>query len=97
MGIDTMDLEPIKALCQEFQVPYEIVPTEIGKILFDIRKETNPCSLCAKLRKGALNNKALEMGCNKIAYAHHKDDLSRRLDVPCFMKAVFTLFLRSPI
>ena len=75
MGIDTMNLEPIKALCQEFQVSYEIVPTEIGKILFDIRKETNPCSLCAKLRKGALNNKALEMGCNKIAYAHHKDDL----------------------
>ena len=70
MGIDTMNLEPIKALCQEIQVP-----TEIGKILFDIRKETNPCSLCAKLRKGALNNKALEMGCNKIAYAHHKDDL----------------------
>jgi len=75
MGIDTMNLEPIKALCQEFQVSYEIVPTEIGKILFDIRKETNPCSLCAKLRKGALNQKALEMGCNKIAYAHHKDDL----------------------
>ena len=75
MGIDTMDLEPIKALCQEFQVSYEIVPTEIGKILFDIRKETNPCSLCAKLRKGALNQKALEMGCNKMAYAHHKDDL----------------------
>lgn len=75
MGIDTMDLEPIKVLCQEFQVSYEIVPTEIGKILFDIRKETNPCSLCAKLRKGALNQKALEMGCNKIAYAHHKDDL----------------------
>ena len=75
IGIDTMDLEPIKALCQEFQVSYEIVPTEIGKILFDIRKETNPCSLCAKLRKGALNQKALEMGCNKIAYAHHKDDL----------------------
>lgn len=75
MGIDTMNLEPIKALCQEIQVPYEIVPTEIGKILFDIRKETNPCSLCAKLRKGALNNKALEMGGNKIAYAHHKDDL----------------------
>ena len=75
MGIDTMYLEPIKALCQEIQVPYEIVPTEIGKILFDIRKETNPCSLCAKLRKGALNQKALEMGCNKIAYAHHKDDL----------------------
>ena len=75
MGIDIMDLEPIRELCQEFQVPYEIVPTEIGKILFDIWKETNPCSLCAKLRKGALNNKALEMGCNKIAYAHHKDDL----------------------
>ena len=75
MGIDTMNLEPIKALCQEIQVPYEIVPTEIGKILFDIRKQTKRCSLCAKLRKGALNQKALEMGCNKIAYAHHKDDL----------------------
>lgn len=75
MGLDTMNLEPIKALCVDFNVPYEIISTEIGKILFEARKESNPCALCAKMRKGALNQKALELGCNKIAYAHHKDDL----------------------
>lgn len=67
--------DPIKALCADFNVPYEIISTEIGKILFEARKESNPCALCAKMRKGALNQKALELGCNKIAYAHHKDDL----------------------
>ena len=75
MGLDTMNLEPIKALCADFNVPYEIISTEIGKILFEARKESNPCALCAKMRKGALNQKALELGCNKIAYAHHKDDI----------------------
>ena len=75
MGLDTMNLEPVKTLCADFNVPYEIISTEIGKILFEARNEANPCSLCAKMRKGALNQKALELGCNKIAYAHHKDDL----------------------
>lgn len=75
MGLDTMDLEPVKALCAGFNVPYEVIPTEIGKILFEARKESNPCALCAKMRKGALNQKAMELGCNKIAYAHHKDDI----------------------
>ncbi len=75
LGLGNLDLEPVKQLCDEFQVPYEIVSTDIGKILFDVRKESNPCSLCAKMRKGALNQKALELGCNKIAYAHHRDDL----------------------
>ena len=75
LGLEPMNLGPIQALCSSFHIPYEIVTTEIGKILFDIRKETNPCSLCAKMRKGALNQKAMELGCNKIAYAHHKDDI----------------------
>lgn len=75
MGLDTMNLEPIKALCADFNVPYEVIPTNIGKILFEARKESNPCALCAKMRKGALNQKAMELGCNKIAYAHHKDDI----------------------
>ena len=75
MGLDTMNLEPVKTLCADFNFPYEIISTEIGKILFEARNEANPCSLCAKMRKGALNQKALELGCNKIAYAHHKDDL----------------------
>ncbi len=74
LGLDTMNLEPIQNLCEQLEVPYEIISTNIGKILFDVRKESNPCSLCAKLRKGALNNRALQLGCNKIAYAHHRDD-----------------------
>ena len=75
LGLGNMDLEPVRALCREFSIPYEVIPTEIGKVLFEIRKESNPCALCAKMRKGALNKKALELGCNKIAYAHHRDDL----------------------
>lgn len=75
LGLGNMDLDPIRKLCLDFEIPYHVVATDIGKVLFDIRKETNPCSLCAKMRKGALNNKALELGCTKIAYAHHRDDL----------------------
>ena len=70
-----MNLEPVKTLCADFNVPYEIISTEIGKILFEARNEANPCSLCAKMRKGALNDAVKELGCNKVAYAHHKDDL----------------------
>ena len=75
LGLGNMDLKPVQELCTRFEIPYHVVPTDIGKVLFDIREESNPCSLCAKMRKGALNNKALELGCNKIAYAHHRDDL----------------------
>lgn len=75
LGLGNMNLEPVRELCTQFEIPYEVIPTDIGKVLFDIRQESNPCSLCAKMRKGALNTKALELGCNKIAYAHHRDDL----------------------
>ena len=66
------DLKPVQELCDELNVPYTVVPTEIGKILFETRQESNPCALCAKMRKGALNEAALKLGCNKIAYAHHR-------------------------
>lgn len=75
LGFGQMDLSPVKELCERFSVPYTIVSTDIGKILFQTRQEANPCSLCAKLRKGALNDAALKLGCNKVAYAHHRDDL----------------------
>lgn len=60
--------------CKELGVPFYAVDTDIYRITFEERKEKNPCSLCAKMRKGALNQKALELDCPKIAYAHHKDD-----------------------
>lgn len=75
LGLGIQNMDKIKELCDSLEVPLYIEKTEIGNIVFDIRKEKNPCSLCAKMRKGALNNKALELGCNKIAYAHHKDDV----------------------
>ena len=75
LGFEKFDLTPIKELCRELEVPYHIVDSEIYHILFDVRKEANPCSLCAKMRKGALNEAVKKMGCNKVAYAHHKDDI----------------------
>lgn len=75
LGYEGFDLAPIKKLCNELEVPYHIVHTEIGKIIFEERKEASPCSLCAKMRKGALNTAIKELGCNKVAYAHHMDDV----------------------
>ena len=75
LGFGIQDFTEIHRLCESLSVPLDIVPTEISRIVFGERKVTNPCSLCAKMRKGALNEKARELGCNKIAYAHHKDDI----------------------
>ena len=75
LGFEDFDLTPIQDLCREMEVPYKIVRSDIYDILFNVRKESNPCSLCAKMRKGALNQAIKEMGCNKVAYAHHKDDI----------------------
>lgn len=75
LGYSDFNLEPIRELCRELGVPYTVIDTEIARIIFDERKESNPCSLCAKMRKGAFNDAAKKMGCNKVAYAHHKDDI----------------------
>lgn len=75
LGLNIQKLDDINNLCKQLGVDYHIVDTEIGHIIFEDRLESNPCSLCAKMRKGALNEKALELGCNKIAYAHHRDDV----------------------
>lgn len=75
LGFENLNLDRIRALCAELEVPYRIVKTDIGKIIFEDRKESSPCSLCAKMRKGALNQAMKELGCRKIAYAHHRDDV----------------------
>ncbi len=74
MGFEGSDFSPIEAFCKELDVPYHVVKTEISKIIFDVRQEKNPCSLCAKMRRGALNNAAKELGCTAVALGHHFDD-----------------------
>ena len=73
MGLG-MDYSAIEDLCRRLEVPYTIVKTEIGPIIFDHRKEKNPCSMCAKMRRGALNQAILDRGFNKLALGHHYDD-----------------------
>ena len=69
-----MDYSGIQKLCQELDVPFTLVKTEIGPVIFEHRKESNPCSLCAKMRRGALNQALLDRGLNKLALGHHFDD-----------------------
>ena len=73
MGLG-MDYSGVNALCEKLNVPYTIVSTEIAPIIFDYRKEKNPCSMCAKMRRGALNQAILDRGCSKLALGHHYDD-----------------------
>ena len=73
MGLG-MDYSGIEALCREWDVPYTIIKTEIAPIIFDHRKEKNPCSMCAKMRRGALNQAIIDKGFNKLALGHHYDD-----------------------
>lgn len=86
------DFAPISQLCEQLNVPYFIEKTEIGQIVFDIRKESNPCALCSKMRKGALNNLAKEKGCNKIALGHHADDLIDTLMLSLFYEGRLSTF-----
>ena len=69
-----MDFTPIEALCKKLDVPFTLVKTEIAPVIFDYRKEKNPCSMCAKMRRGAINQALLDRGLNKLALGHHYDD-----------------------
>ena len=69
-----MDFSPVAAYCETLGVPYTCVKTEIGPIIFDYRKEKNPCSMCSKMRRGALHDTLKEKGFNKVALGHHYDD-----------------------
>lgn len=92
LGFSDFDLTPVQTLCQELNVPYTVVSTEIGSILFETRKESNPCALCAKMRKGALNDAAIRLGCNKIAYAHHRNDLIETMLLSLLYEGRFSCF-----
>lgn len=74
-GFDAFDIEGIKAFCEKNNIELKIVETHIKEVVFDIRREKNPCSLCANLRRGALYSTAKELGCTKVALGHHMDDV----------------------
>lgn len=74
VGFEGMDFSGVADFCKNLKVPYEQVDTKIAEIVFEGNKNARPCSLCAKLRKGAMYKRLGELGINKIAYAHNKDD-----------------------
>ena len=74
MGMPGMDFSPVAALCETLEVPYQRIQVPVYQIVFEERKEKNPCSLCAKLRRGSLNTALTERGIHKIALGHHYDD-----------------------
>ncbi len=75
MGFEGADYSAIRAMCEELDVPYSVVETHISRVVFDLRREKNPCGLCAKMRRGALHDECKRLGCNKLALGHHFDDV----------------------
>jgi len=95
LGFEDMNFYPVQRLCDELEINYTIVKTDIGEIIFKERKEKNPCSLCAKMRKGALNNMAEKLSCNKVALGHNKDDVIQTLFMAMFYEGRIYTF--SPV
>lgn len=91
-GFEDFHLEPVADYCASLGIAYEVVDTQIQEIVFEHKKLSHPCSLCAKLRKGALNQAALKYGCNKIAFGHHRDDLIETMLLSLFFEGRFHSF-----
>ncbi|MBO5504967.1 MAG: tRNA 2-thiocytidine(32) synthetase TtcA [Clostridia bacterium] len=94
MGFEGMDFGPVKKLCEEIGVEYHIKKTEISEIL-KIREEKNPCSLCARMRRGALNDLAKELGCSRVALGHHNEDVIETFFLSLFYEGRLSSF--SPV
>lgn len=92
LGFDDFDIEPIRKLCEKLSVPYHVVSTQIKDIVFGEHPDENPCSLCAKLRKGALNDAVLDYGFSKVAYAHHRDDIIETMFLSLLFEGRFHSF-----
>ncbi len=75
MGFENIDISGMRAACDEMGVPLHIKKSDLAKIIFEIRKESNPCSLCARMRRAMLHDTAKELGSRTIALGHHKDDV----------------------
>lgn len=92
LGLPGANYDDVASLCKELSVPFTLVSTDIGQIVFYERKETNPCSLCSKMRKGALNDAADRLGCNKVALGHNKDDVVETFFMSLFYEGRINTF-----
>ena len=95
LGFGNIDFQKIEDFCKNLDVPFYVASTEIANIVFEDRKEKSPCSLCAKMRKGALNNLAKSHGCNKTAFGHHRDDIIETMLLSLIFEGRFYSF--SPV
>ena len=95
MGFPGIDFGAIADFCRALDVPYHIQKTDIAAIIFDIRKEKNPCSLCAKMRRGVIHGTAKELGCDKVALGHHFDDVADTFMLNLFFEGRIGCF--SPV
>lgn len=91
-GGEGMDFTGVEALCRELDVPFTLLHSEIHHIIFDLRKEKNPCSMCAKMRRGALHNALREHGITKIALGHHFDDAVETFFLSLFYESRLSCF-----
>ncbi len=92
LGFEGADYSPLIKLCEENGIELIIEQTNIAEIVFDIRKEESPCSLCAKMRRGALHDVAIKHGCNKVALGHHNDDVIETFFLCLFQEARISCF-----
>ena len=95
LGLPDMDYGPVADFCRSLEVPYTEIPTQIGPIIFDHRKEKNPCSMCAKMRRGALCTALSERGITKLALGHHFDDVVETYMLSLFYEGRISCF--SPV
>ena len=92
LGLEPFDISWIRALCEELEIPYIVKVTQIGEIIFEYRKEKNPCALCAKMRRAVLAKACQESGCNKLALGHHREDVLETLLMSLFYEGRFHTF-----
>lgn len=97
LGLEPFDVSGIRALCKQLEIEYEVCETEIGKIIFDYRREKNPCALCSKMRRAVLANTCVAKGYNKLALGHHREDAIETLLMSLFYEGRFHTFHPSTV
>ena len=95
MGLPDMDFSKIADLCRDLEVEYHVIKTQIYEIIFNVREEKSPCSLCSRMRRGALHDACKELGCNKLALGHHYDDVVETFMLNLFFEGRIGAF--SPV